>query len=178
MKKILVTAFEPFEGREVNASAEVLWALPERIGAFGVDRQLLPVVFGKAAGQVNPEGYDFIFLLGEAGRDSVTPETTARNLRSARIPDNGGNQPREEKILPDGPDEYHTPVPVRRIVEQMAAEGYEISVSDDAGAFVCNDTFYLVGTRSRVPVDFIHVPCGRKESQARTVFRFMELALS
>ena len=177
MKTILITAFEPFGGREINASAEVLKALPGRIGGFDVRRQLLPVVFGKAA-EAAPQGpFEYIFLLGEAGRDRVTPETTARNLRSARIPDNEGNQPEDEPVLPGGPEVYRTPLPVGGIVERMTGEGYRIAVSDDAGTFVCNDTFYLVGTGRRVPVDFIHVPCDLSEDAAETVRRYIELAV-
>ena len=44
------------------------------------------------------------------------------------------------------------------IVRQMKSEGYPIEISEDAGAFVCNDTFFLTGTGTPVPVEFIHVP--------------------
>ena len=70
-------------------------------------------------------------------------------------------------IAPGAPD-YHTTVPVKEIVE--------IEVSDDAGSFVCNDTFYLVGTNTSVPVVFIHAP--ENKSAAGTVQRFIELAVS
>ena len=178
MKRILITAFEPFGGRKTNASAEVLKRLPGRIGEYEVDKVQLPVVFGKAAEKVPREGYESVFLLGEAGRDLVTPETTARNLREARIPDNEGNQPKGGEIAADGQEEYHTSIPVEDIVEQMKEEGYEIAVSSDAGSFVCNDTFYLVGTGSSVPVEFIHVPCRMEEGIYETVYRFVERAVS
>ena len=181
MGQILVTAFEPFGGRLRNASAEVLRLLPEKIGGFTVWKLMLPVAFGRAAEAVLGQQAEAVFLLGEAGgRKTVTPELKARNLRDARIPDNEGNQPRGEKILPEGPAEYHTSVSVRRIAERMRAEGLNVTASEDAGAFVCNDTFYLVGTGSRVPVDFIHCPAepDRAEELAETVKRFLELALS
>ena len=177
MKTILITAFEPFGGKETNASAEALRSLPDQIGGYDVQKQLLPVVFGKAAESVRDD-YDFIFLLGEAARKTVTPETRARNIRAARIPDNEGNQPENGKIISDGPEEYRTMLPVRETVEKMTEEGYRITVSDDAGAFVCNDTFYLVGTGSKAPVGFIHVPVIRMDGIAETVCRFIELAVS
>lgn len=173
---VLVTAFEPFGGRETNASLEVLRTLPDRIGGQPIQKRQLPVAFGKAAEAVRGS-WSRIFLLGEAGRETVTPETTARNLRNARIPDNAGNQPENARIRPEGPEEYRTAVPVEDIVARMRAEGYAIAVSNDAGAFVCNDTFYLVGTESRVPVSFIHVPVSLPEEAADTVRRFIELAL-
>ena len=176
MLPVLVTAFEPFGGRETNASLEVLRSLPDRIGGQPIQKRQLPVVFGQAAEAVRGS-WSHIFLLGEAGRETVTPETTARNLRNARIPDNAGNQPENARINPDGPEEYRTAVPVEDIVARMRAEGYAIAVSNDAGAFVCNDTFYLVGTGNPVPVSFIHVPVSLPEGAADTVRRFIELAL-
>ncbi len=179
-KRILITAFEPFGGAAVNTSAEILRLLPDIIVGCPVQKALLPVVFGKAADQALQYPADIIFLLGEAGgRTMVTPELRARNLRDARIPDNAGNQPRQQKILNDGPETYETPLPVEKISRLMRQEGYPIEPSPDAGAFVCNDTFYLAGMRSRVPVSFIHVPARPEQAEefARTVERVIELAV-
>ena len=178
---VLITAFEPFGGEQINTSAEVLRMLPETISGFPVRKQLLPVVFGKAAELALKQPADAVFLLGEAGRrETVTPEVRARNLRNARIPDNEGNQPLDQPVLPGGAEWYRTGVPVERIVERMRDEGEQIAVSEDAGTYVCNDTFYLVGLNSVAPVDFIHVP-HRTEgiaALAETVRRFIELALT
>ena len=82
MKKILITAFEPFGGSAVNTSAAVLEKLPEEIGGAGVEKALLPVVFGKAAEKALTCKADCIFLLGEAGgRTAVTPERRGRNRK-------------------------------------------------------------------------------------------------
>lgn len=181
MKQILITAFEPFGGNERNASAEVLRLLPDEIGGAKATKILLPVVFGKAAEKALRQDADAVFLLGEAGgRPEVTPERTARNIRHARIPDNAGNRPKNEESLPGGPAEYRTGISIEHIVKQMRKEGFAVSVSEDAGTYVCNDTFYLVGTRSRVPVEFIHCPAlpGRAAEDAKTVRRFIELALA
>ncbi len=181
MTQILITSFGPFGRSSRNASAEVLRLLPDGIAGCEVRKMLLPVVFGKAAEIVLQQEADAVFLLGEAGgRTTVTPEFLARNLRDARIPDNGGNQPKGEKILPDGAAEFRTGIPVEHIVTQMQNEGYAVAGSDNAGSFVCNDTFYLVGTGSRVPVEFIHCPAEADHSDqyAETVRRFIELAVT
>ena len=180
MGKILVTAFEPFGGKTDNTSALVLEKLPEIIAGYRTEKVLLPVVFGKAAEKALEYGADCIFLLGEAGgRTAVTPERRGRNERNARIPDNEGNKPEGEKILADGPEEYLTVFPVDGIVEEMKAEGYGIEVSGDAGTYVCNDTFYLAGVKSAVPVQFIHVPAEREKAEAfgEIVERFIEKCL-
>ena len=181
MRKILVTAFEPFGRRDRNISAEVLRLLPETIGGNDLRKMLLPVAFGKAAECVLQEPADAVFMLGEAGgRSQVTPEIRAVNRREARIPDNEGNRPAGEKILPDGPEIYRTGIPVRRITKQMQEEGYRIEASADAGTFVCNETFYLVGMCLRKPVSFIHCPAGAEDVSAcaETVRRFIGAVLS
>ena len=105
----------------------------------------------------------------------MTPERRGRNERNARIPDNEGNKPEGEKILTDGPEEYLTVFPVDAITEEMKAEGYGIEVSEDAGTYVCNDTFYLAGVKSAVPVQFIHVPAEKEKAEiyAATVRTFI-----
>lgn len=177
MKRILITAFEPFGGKDENASAAVLERLPEAFCGFTAEKALLPVVFGKAAEKALGRPADYVFLLGEAGgRGTVTPEIRAVNLRDARIPDNEGNQPAMEAIRPDGPAEYRTVFPVEEIVRRMKGEGYGIDVSEDAGKYVCNETYYLAGTGSPVPVVFVHVPAVHEKAGefARTVSRFIE----
>lgn len=179
--KILITAFEPFGGEKINTSAAVLDLLPDAIGIHAVYKLLLPVVFEKAAGIALAHAADCVFLLGEAGgRSAVTPELRARNVRNARIPDNEGNRPAGEPIRAGGPDTYETVFPVQALVDRMKTEGYEIDVSGDAGTYVCNDTFYLTGTASSCPVEFIHVPHRETGTGdlAATVKRFIELALT
>ena len=180
MKKILITAFEPFGERTANASAAVLERLPERICGCRVEKVLLPVVFGKAAENALRYSADYVFLLGEAGgRGTVTPEIRGVNLRDARIPDNEGNRPEKEMILPGAPEEYRTPFPVEAIAERMRTEGFDLKVSEDAGKYVCNETFFLTGIKSAVPVEFIHVPAveEKAEAYAGTVGRFVELCM-
>ena len=178
--RILITAFEPFGGSDRNASAEVLRRLPETITGSRIRKALLPVVFGEAGKEALRHSADCIILLGEAGgRSLVTPELKARNLRHARIPDNAGNQPENEAILKGGPEAYYTAIPIREIVRRMQDEGYPTAVSEDAGTYVCNDTFFLVGMNSSVPVEFIHVPADDEKADefARTVERFIEYVI-
>ena len=180
MQTILITAFEPFGGKDVNTSAEVLRLLPEEIGGCSVRKKVLPVVFGKAAEQALQEEADAVFMLGEAGgRTTVTPEIRAVNRRDARIPDNDGNQPSGEQIVPGGMEFCHTRIAVRLIAEQMREEGYRIGPSEDAGTFVCNDTFYSVAMNRRTAV-FLHCPANPDSTNeyAETVRRFVEIAIA
>ena len=103
-----------------------------------------------------------ILCIGQAGtRSAVTPERIAVNIRDARIPDNAGNQPRGKFCAEDGPAAYFSTVPVMAMADSICAAGIPGTVSNSAGAFVCNDTLYLLlhryaGTSTRV--GFIHVP--------------------
>ena len=166
MKKLLITGFDPFGGETINPSWEAVKLLPEVIGEYEVHKMEIPTIFGLAAktvldkaAEVRP---DVILCVGQAGgRSGVTPERIGINIRSARIPDNAGNQPVEQTIVPDGPDGIFSTVPVAKMAQAIQDAGLLGAVSNTAGAFVCNDTLYLLlhhyaGTTVRV--GFIHVP--------------------
>lgn len=166
MKKLLITGFDPFGGETVNPSWEAVQLLPRNIGAFEVTKLQIPTKFSCAAReilcaakQLEP---DVILSVGQAGgRDSVTPEVVAINLREASIPDNAGVLAENVPILAGAPAAYFATAPIRRMVAAVKAAGIPCKLSYSAGAFVCNDTLYTllhhyVGTD--VQVGFIHVP--------------------
>lgn len=166
MKKLLITGFDPFGGQTVNPSWEAVRLLPGRIGAYEVTCLQIPTLFGEGARKVRSAAEalhpDVILSVGQAGsRRGVTPEVVGINLREARIPDNGGFQPVNVPIVPDGPAAYFATVPVRAMVDAMTAAGLPCALSYSAGAFVCNDVLYTLlhhyhGTA--VQAGFIHVP--------------------
>lgn len=173
-KRLLITGFEPFDGQAVNPSWEAVRCLPDRIGDFVLCKLEVPTVFGlasrtvlAAAAQWEP---DMILCLGvAAGRREITPERIAVNIRDARIPDNAGSQPRGEKIAPDGPAAYFSTVPVEAMTRKIQEAGLPSSVSNSAGAFVCNDLLYSLLHHYRdirTTVGFIHVPALPGQSDA------------
>lgn len=152
MKKLLITGFDPFGGADVNPSWQAVSRLPDQVGEYQLRKLEIPTVFGRAtqvvleaAAQFEP---DVILCVGQAGgRESVTPERIAVNIRDARIPDNGGNQPRGEFVAPDGPAAYFATVPVEKMAQAIRDAGILATVSNSAGAFVCNDTLYGMPAR-------------------------------
>ena len=166
MKKLLVTGFEPFGGDLMNSSWEAVRALPEKIGSVSVEKLCLPVVFGKAAGIVIEKALDIdadgIICVGQAGgRDRITPEARAVNLREARIPDNDGNSPMGEKICTLGKDAEFSTFNTEKFVRELSLKGIPTAVSEDAGRYVCNDLLYSLLHRfsgTGVKCTFIHVP--------------------
>ena len=166
MQKILITGFEPFGGETINPSWEAVKSLPEVISEYSLTKLLLPVVFGEAASlalktakEINP---DFILCIGQAGgRAEVTPELVAINLRHASIPDNNGNQPKDETIKSGAPAAYFSTIPARKIADAINAAGVPSKLSYSAGAYVCNDLLYTLLSHyenSNTKVGFIHIP--------------------
>ena len=162
MSKILVTGFEPFATSSLNPSGEIVKAL---IGDDLVTA-ILPVVFGQASTQLR-ELIDLhkptaVLCLGQAeGRSVMTPERIAINLDDARIADNAGNQPLEQRVIADGPDGHFSTLPIEKMVTSMKAAGIPASISLSAGTFVCNHIFYVLQDYlkdSSIKSGFMHVP--------------------
>lgn len=166
MKKLLITGFDPFGGESVNPSWEAVKLLPEQIGEYELYKLQIPTVFGLAAQTVLEKAAqilpDVIISVGQAGgRAAVTPERIGINVRDARIADNAGISPKEERIAPEGPDGLFSTLPIKAMIGAITEAGLPAAVSNTAGTFVCNDVLYSLlhhyaGTNVRC--GFIHVP--------------------
>ena len=166
MKNLLITGFDPFDGANINPSWEAVSCLPEQIGSFRIHKQALPTLYRKAprllldaCEQIRP---DAVISVGQAGgRDAVTPERIAVNIRAAKIADNEGTLLDGERINPNGPAAYFSTLPVEAIRDAIRAAGIPSAVSNTAGTFVCNDVLYSMLHRyagTQVLCGFIHVP--------------------
>lgn len=168
MKTVLMTAFEPFEGEQINPSWEVVRQLNERlICGVKVKVKLLPCVFGDALtalyAAIDDIQPDMVIAVGQAGgQTGITVERVAINVDDARIPDNAGNQPIDEPIVKGGPAAYFSTLPIKAIVEGIREAGIPAAVSQTAGTYVCNHVMYGLlhylkkhkGKRG----GFIHIP--------------------
>ena len=166
MKKLLITGFEPFGGESINPSLEAVFRLPSVIGDYEIFKLGLPVVFGEAyetalaeAERIRP---DAIICVGQAGgRDAITPELVAINLRYADIPDNNGNLPKDTHVIEGDDLAYFSTLPVRKMAEAIKENGIPARLSYTAGGYVCNDLLYSLLSHfkgSEVGVCFIHIP--------------------
>ena len=145
--RLLITGFAPFGGEEINPSWEAVRALPERILEYELTKLRLPVVFGEAAKIAIAEAEkiraDVVLCIGQAGgRAEVCPELVGINLKNASIPDNEGNQPKDEPIAEGGDAAYFSTLPVRKIADAISAAGIPARLSYSAGAYVCNELLY------------------------------------
>lgn len=165
-KRLLITGFDPFGGNTANPSWTAVENLPDRIGNYVLCKLAVPTVFGKASALILEKSKEFhpdlILCVGLAsGRDAVTPERIAVNIRDARIPDNEGTQPRGEFVISGGPAAYFATAPVEKMATSIRSVQIPGAVSNTAGTFVCNDVFYTLlhhYARTTTKVGFIHVP--------------------
>ncbi|MFI9251004.1 pyroglutamyl-peptidase I [Streptomyces sp. NPDC053069] len=151
MAHVLITGFAPFDGQQVNPSWQAASLVAaEAPAGLTVTATELPCVFGESIATlrdaIRVSRPDLILCLGQAGgRPGVTVERVAINLDDARIPDNAGNQPIDEPVVPGGPAAYFSTLPVKACVAALRAAGVPAAVSHTAGTFVCNHVAYGLG---------------------------------
>ena len=185
MKKLLLTAFTPFDGEKINPALEAVKLVKDRIGNLLIVKLEVPTVFGKSIDTVREaierEKPDFVLSIGQAGgRAEITPERVAINLDDARIPDNEGNQPIDETIFPDGENAYFSTLPVKAMVEAIRKEGLPSSLSNSAGTYVCNHLMYgilyYLDKRPSMKAGFIHVPYIPEQTKNKKEMPALELS--
>ncbi|MEV5398639.1 pyroglutamyl-peptidase I [Streptomyces cellulosae] len=169
MTRVLITGFAPFGGESVNPSWQAASLVAaEPLAGLTVTATELPCVFGESIDAlrdaIRSSSPDLVVCLGQAGgRPGVTVERVGINVDDARIPDNAGNQPIDEPVVPGGPAAYFSTLPVKACVAAMREAGVPAAVSNTAGTFVCNHIAYglghLIATEfPHVRGGFVHVP--------------------
>ena len=172
--KILVTAFEPFNGRDINPSQLILEQIEAPKGAILI-KELLPVEF-KATTEIlrnliKEHQPDIVLSLGQAGnRPEISVERVAINLNNVRssngkteLPDNAGDAPVDKRIVEGAPEAYFSNLPVWEMVKAIQDVGVAAAVSYTAGTYVCNHVMYIVlhevvTNYPNMKAGFIHVP--------------------
>lgn len=161
---LLVTGFRPFAGESVNPSEMLLTELQR---GLQVQTLLLPVeyegAFQALKTQIEIQRPRAVLMLGQAGPEPfVRLERLAINLRDADLADEAGIKYLESPIDTQGPLALATALPLRDWYTKMAPD-YPVSLSNSAGAFVCNSLYYQFLSWSRtlepnLPGLFVHVP--------------------
>jgi pyroglutamyl-peptidase len=146
--KVLVTGFEPFGGSEVNSS----WESAVRVGQLApkgvcVETLLLPVSFMRAGERIREalrkKRPDVLIMLGQRGKgESIDIERIAINMMDASNPDNDGYHPQEQTIVDGGEAAYFSNLPVKTLRDALLHRGIPARVSNSAGLYVCNSTYY------------------------------------
>ncbi|MDB5809844.1 MAG: Pyrrolidone-carboxylate peptidase [Betaproteobacteria bacterium] len=169
--RALVTGFESFGGAASNASYEAVRRLPSRAGNVDIVTAQLPTAYARAGatliGEIRRADPDLVLCVGEANeRTALNIERVAINVQDARLADNDGAQPRDMPVIAGGPAAYFSTLPVRTIYDALIAARLPATLSNTAGAFVCNHAFYTLmhfAAESTVKWrgGFLHVPAWR-----------------
>lgn len=150
MKKLMLTAFEPFAGEPINPSLEAARQMQKidfpdtavRVVELPVDRFRAVEMALELIRAGDP---DIVIMLGEAGgRYRVNPERVAINIDDFRITDNASNQPKDEPIVEGGPVAYFSTLPIRAITDRIINAHIPAAISNSAGSYLCNRLFFSV----------------------------------
>jgi pyroglutamyl-peptidase len=167
--KVLLTGFGPFADIVENPTSAIVeqMALRDLQGAELTTR-IMPVSFARSARAIDAllrEGeYDLALLLGVAGKaDKFRIEAVGRNQDNARIPDCDGESRQDVPIIPNGEQLMPATLDIDGLLNAMRNEGFEVEVSQDAGAYVCNHIYYsalntIARDNLKTQCVFLHVP--------------------
>lgn len=174
---ILVTGFGPFPGAPFNPTQALVRGLARMRHPGLRDCRIVGHVFPTSYAAVDRElpvlmkqyRPDAIVMFGLASRSpGIRIETLARNTVMAR-PDAGAAIPRSRVIDAGGPHAMRLRAPLTRLLSAARHAGMPVEASRDAGAYVCNYTFWrgLEHAAAGGPaiVVFVHVPKIRRNSR-------------
>ncbi len=166
--RFLVTGFAPFGGARTNPSWEAVRRLPEAIGIHEIVPAQLPVEYGRGGDVlvdlIGRYGPDCVLCVGQAaGREGISLENTAVNVRAANQPDNAGVTYSGAPVVENGPESLPARLPLRDLAFSLREAGIPAKISYSAGTYVCNDVFYrlMYYISDEDPTmfgGFIHIP--------------------
>jgi pyroglutamyl-peptidase len=170
MASVLITAFEPYDRWQANASwLAVIELTKERPAEPKITTRLYPVDFRATKAKLREDlqaNYDFAIHLGQApGSACVRFEAIGLNI-------GGSSQQLPEDFQPlavDGPAAYQSTLPLGRWAGLVRRAGIPAQVSYHAGTYLCNATLYLshyfsqqLGLKTRSC--FIHLPLSTSQA--------------
>lgn len=169
--QLLITGFGPFAGVDHNPSGELAKHLGQRADCWGCE---LPVTFRGAPEELERQLADFpetvigILCLGVHPGPGFRLEQRARGTFGGDRPDNEGVTAGDLDL--GGPDR-NTILDLGALGAALRGAGaQEVSLSRDAGAFVCEATYRCAlraGAARRIPALFLHVPPSEELSVRR-----------
>lgn len=169
--KILLTGFEPFGELKVNPSQAILERITDGhtlCDVYEINTVILPVRFDSAGARIKKTIQEFkpdvILSLGlSEGSNSITLEKKAMNLKQDVDVRNTKNINGPKLILLGRPISYKSTLPLERIYRSLKDRNIPVTMSDDAGKYICNYVFYLACHEIKLlknggKAGFVHVP--------------------
>jgi pyroglutamyl-peptidase len=167
MKHVLVTGFGAYAEESQNPSGLIAERLDGHVGegvqihgrVLAVGTNLVEPALAAAIEEVAP---DVVVITGVTpGRAAPAVERVAINVRDFPIVDVEGHMPIDEPVAADGPPAYFSTLPTKAILARWREDGIPGYLSNTAGTYVCNQTFYLARhlTRSTtIRAGLVHIP--------------------
>ena len=192
---ILLTGFEPNDNG-LNASKILVQSLatdfPKSINRFSnlVHYEIMPPDTNKLGSAlvhiINLYKPRFCIFVGQApGRNKITIERIATNLKDFRTSDGAGNLPRGILIEKDSPVAYWSTLPVfKSSIKKLNDAGIPAVISNYAGNHLCNQILYqglhyAASNKLNLKCGFIHIPPLPIQAQAQwTETPFMSLDMT
>lgn len=178
---VLVTYFDPFDGREINNSEVVALELKSTFKDESINLHFcqLRTVFDKAFAEIQDcisemeSKPSMVISLGESGCYGVKIETRALNYDKSFGPDNDGIERNGTEIYSGEAKALGVTLPVQKgYCALTSAQKKMTYISNTAGSFVCNNTLYHLLRNLDIPSTFIHVStrsCTRKPSDIKVM---------
>jgi pyroglutamyl-peptidase len=175
MASVLITAFEPYDRWNANASWLALVKLTESLPSEpAVTTRLYPVDFAavkeRLAGDL-AANFDYALHLGQApGSTRIQLEAIAINVggSSMQMPEQFG------PLVAGGPVAYQSPLPLGAWAVRLREAGIPAQISYHAGTYLCNATLYFscylaerLGLKTRSA--FVHLPLDVTQTAARAL---------
>jgi pyroglutamyl-peptidase len=166
---VLLTGFEPYGGRGINPSTEVVKRLDgATVAGARVTGRTLPVSFRSLrAGidalleEVRPSAVVGLGLW--PGEPTIRLERVALNLADFEIPDNEDLLLEDTPISDNAAPAAFATLPVRAAEKALLDAGIPARISNTAGTFLCNAVLsgFLAALAERgraAPCGFVHLP--------------------
>ena len=184
MLKVLITGFEPFGDYSENSS----WEVARQVASCGVEgaevvAEQLPVSFARVGevlrSAIELHTPDLVIMLGQSSvADRIKLERVALNMMDSAMGDNDGVKPDEEPIYKGEESALFTSLPIKRLRSAIEAKGINVKISNSAGLYVCNCTYYealrLCKERAMQAI-FVHLPLYEGQSSSQTDKKTMPL---
>lgn len=162
---IYLTGFEPFGEHALNASWEAVKGFALSDPKIQLHKEQLPVDYRalreSLPARLNELHPDVILHLGVmSSKGFLRLERTALNHIGETL-DNAGFRPEPRVIQSSGPSKLSARFPLEETLQAWRERGFEATLSDDAGSYLCNYSFYLSlnwAEGKSAQVVFLHVP--------------------
>ena len=147
--KVLVTAFEPFGGKDTNVTEDMLAYLPKESPTQNatIITEVLPVVYEESGfllrEAIQEHQPDIVISLGESSfRGELRIDTLAANKIRSNTTDNNGYTYKGRSTVLGGAETLPNLLASEELVKDLTSQGINVFIKDTATTYVCNHLYY------------------------------------